>query len=608
MKRRVLLAPLDPVHDVGLKLIDRGLREAGHETVLLPPDLPPEEIVAAALRAGADCILLSRTLGYTVAEAAARFVDLCEAAGLRQRVRLGIGGMAIRPELAAELGFDGAFGPGTTVDEAVAFVEGRPCHELRRSRPVRFKQHLARGYGYTYQHAGIGRLLDQIADEFLAWAAGRTTPGVERAEVRRALLAAEAAGQDPAPLRREYRRLCAGAAVSFYATGTLPAGVRPVGGAGLDGLAAYCRQADAAGTAPPLRPGGARPLVLTQYGTGCPVTDIAHIKVLEAWAADGVIHFDPSWGARTEGLLEGLLSHQGDGTLITAANLRRIKGALAAPTLFQVRAHRGLNTPETVVLAADAGADLTKINIAYGALAGGTDPERLAVDGLQALRLAAEYGLPYDVVTNEELAGVPAHKAFAGMLITAHVGRRLGGTPLLQPLFCHGPEAMVRNLMADNYVDFNAAKVCALRQILDAPIWPGAPVGFMTHTEDRVQSAVTTALHAALGAALHLEAVTVASTDEAYSGGPIVSASRVDTLRAVREAFRFFGAAGISPTPRAQALAEELVAGIEAVLAQVAAVGFVPALYQGLLGSPADGAHPGRAGRGTVRRITACAP
>ena len=44
-KKKVLLAPLDPVHDIGLKMIKRGLEQAGHETILLPPDYSQEEII-----------------------------------------------------------------------------------------------------------------------------------------------------------------------------------------------------------------------------------------------------------------------------------------------------------------------------------------------------------------------------------------------------------------------------------------------------------------------------------------------------------------------------------------------------------------------------------
>ena len=172
------------------------------------------------------------------------------------------------------------------------------------------------------------------------------------------------------------------------------------------------------------------------------------------------------------------------------------------------------------MLAANSGADLTKINICYGALGAGTEPARLTVDGVESIRLAAKYKLPFDVVTNEELCGVPAHKAFAGMLIVANLALALGAEPILQPLFCYSPEVMIDGKMKDNYVDFNAAKIMALQEIVTAPIWPGAPIGFLTQTEERVQSSVSTGLHAALASSLGVDAISIASADEAYSPGP----------------------------------------------------------------------------------------
>ena len=75
--------------------------------------------------------------------------------------------------------------------------------------------------------------------------------------------------------------------------------------------------------------------------------------------------------------LEGLLTHEGSGSIITEQNLRKTKLVLNDSTLWTVRAHRGLNTPETVVLAGKAGADLTKINIVYGSLNAGTAPKSI---------------------------------------------------------------------------------------------------------------------------------------------------------------------------------------------------------------------------------------
>lgn len=58
MMKKILMAPLDPVHDIGLKIINRGLREAGHETILLQPDLPLEEIIQEIIDKKADTVLI----------------------------------------------------------------------------------------------------------------------------------------------------------------------------------------------------------------------------------------------------------------------------------------------------------------------------------------------------------------------------------------------------------------------------------------------------------------------------------------------------------------------------------------------------------------------
>lgn len=600
--KKVLLAPLDPVHDVGLKIIRRGLREAGHETILLPPDLPVEEIVQKILEYSVDTVLISRTIGYNVAEVLARFVDLLDAVGVRENIRLGVGGMAIRPELAAELGFDAGFGPGTGAEEALAFVEGREW-AAKLSKIKKKKKDLTAGYSYAYRHQKIGEKLGAITDMILAWAENKTSPGVKRAAVREQLWDVHR-WRDYVPMTeflKEYPGLCGEPARNFYLGGLFPPKTRRFTREEVVTLEDYVRRTKELMTTTRLQHSRAKPLIFNQYGTGCPFMDIGHIKVSEGWGADGVIHFDPSWGARTEGLFDGFLTHQEDGTLITPANLNRIKLSLEPGTLWQVRAHRGLNTPETVVLAGKIGADLTKINICYGALGGGTDPARMTVDGVWAIRYATKYNLPFDVVTNEELCGVPACKAFAGMLITVDLSLRLGGKPILQPLFCNSPEVMVGGQMQDNYVEFNAAKIMALQKIIDAPIWPGAPVGFLTQTEERVQSSVSTALHACLAALLGVEAVTIASSDEAYSGGPITVPARIDTLRAVSETFRFFGRTGIALTRQMELWSDEIVTGIEGVLTRVLQKGdFVQALYDGVLGSREDGAYPGRNGKGTV--------
>lgn len=602
---KVLLAPLDPVHDIGLKMIARGLNEAGHDATLLPPDLPPEDIVEQAVRQGAGTLLISRTLGYGVAELLAKFIDMADAAGIRDTVRIGIGGMAIRRELAAELGFDAGFGPGTTVEEVLCFVEGREYIP----DPTRFyktKPDMTAGYDYRYLHPGIENKLSRISEMIVNWVKDKTSPGVKRAKLRDELwdITKWRNREGDGELFTHYPVLCGDIPRKYYATGELHPKTRRLTKEEVIGLEKYLEETKARMSVLKLQHTRKRPLVFNQYGTGCPFMDIGHILSSEAWGADGVVHFDPSWGARTEGFLDGFLTHQEDGTVITPANLNRIYGSLEKSTLWQIRAHRGLNTPETVVLAGKIGADLTKINICYGALGAGTDPERLTVDGYYSILYSKKYKLPFDVVTNEELAGVPAHKAFAGMLIISDLAVRLGARPILQPLFAYSPEVMIHNLMADNYIDFNAAKIYALRAIVNAPIWPGAPIGFLTHTEDRVQSALSTALHAALAASLEVDAISIASTDEAYSGGPISAPAKIDTLRGVSESFRFLGQAGITPTGKANEYTDKLVNGIEKVLDEVIRAGdFVSAIHQGILGSREEGAYPGRSGKDTVETV-----
>ncbi|TYP59880.1 cobalamin B12-binding domain-containing protein [Thermosediminibacter litoriperuensis] len=601
-KKKVLLAPLDPVHDIGLKMIKRGLDQAEHDTILLPPDYSPEEIIKTAMDNDVDVILISRTLGYRVAEILGSFIDLAEASGIRERVRIGIGGMAIRPELAAELGFDAGFGPGTTVEEAVAFVEGREYVKEDVSRS-KFKKDMTEKYDYTFKNKRIENLLNAIVDGIIDYVKNKTTPGVERAKIRERML--ESTDEtEVLKLKKEYARLCDNVVKVYYDSGALKEKTRHLTAEELKALETYLEKLKLRINPLKLQHADKNPMVFIQYGTGCPFMDIAHIKTCEAWGADGVVHFDPSWGARTEGFFEGYITHEEDGSVITYENLRIIKDALMPSTLWQVRAHRGLNTPETVLLAGKVGADLTKINIAYGSLGGGTDPERLTVDAVAAIKYAARFDMPFDVVTNEELCGVPAHKAFAGMLIVTMLGLRLGAKPILQPLFCYSPEVMISGQMRDNYVDFNAAKISALRSILNAPIWCGAPIGFLTQTEDRVQSSLSTALHASLASVLGVDGISIASADEAYSGGPISVAARIDTLRATQSAFRFFGHAEITPTRNSEIWASQIVEGIESTLDSVAKNGnFVDALYRGLLGSRGEGAYPGRAGRGTVTSL-----
>ncbi|MHC1783668.1 MAG: cobalamin-binding protein [Anaerolineaceae bacterium] len=606
--KTILLAPLDPVHDNAIKLLKRKLADLGYEAFSMPPGTSPEEVVQKSLEFKPAVILVSRTLGYKVAEILSHLVDLAEAAGLRDHCRIGVGGMALTREAGAELGFDACFIGELKMNEVVDFIENRLSGGVvdQGSSISRIKTDITAGYSYAFSDTAIEGCLNQIAEQALAWAQNKTTNGIERAKIRAEMIAGQeeaqtghANGKTQQDLLKKYISLCDPEIQAFYLSRSLPAGVRWLEKSETERVPELFENAHGEFTS--LRHNQTKPLFFSQYGTGCPVMDVLHIKVAEAWGIDGVFHFDPSWNAQKEGLLEGHLTHEHDGTIITLDNLKFIRHFMEPYTLWNVRGHRGLNTPETQVLGHTAGADLFKINIPYGSTAGGTDPQRLMVDGIYSLMLAAQYGIPFDIPGNDELSGVPPYKTFAGILIMMALGLKLGARPIPKPLLCYSPYMTINGKMDDNMIDMNLAKLAVWQDIVDTPLWPGEPVGFMTHTPDRVQSSLQTSLHATLASTMQVDAVTIASSDEAYSKGPISVQARVDTLRAVRDELRFQGGVRATLTPTVESIKDEIHQKISETLAIVARRGDLTAsIYEGLLGSQEDGLYPGRVGSGSV--------
>ncbi|MEW5798115.1 MAG: cobalamin B12-binding domain-containing protein [Bacteroidota bacterium] len=596
--KKILCVPFDPVHDVGIKLIKNSLAERGHCTELLPPDLSMEEIVKKASATQYDYILVSRTLGYGVAELLARFNDLLDAAGVRESTKIVLGGKPITPELAAELGFDKGFGEHSSIDEVIAYIEDRPLHSAAGNHE-RTKPDITCHYFYSFRHRRIGDLLDTIAEKTLRWAEGKSSAGIERCKIRQELSVVTDSSRRRSLMDR-YDALCDPVIADANSKKIFPKGVRYITDNEVENIRLLLRQKQSLHQQN-IRHNARQPLIFKFLGSGCPTMDIVHAKICERYGVDGFLIINPSWEARYEGLLHGLLTHENDGTITSEENVRLMRESLDPSTLLTVRAHRGLNTPETIYLAAQAGADMTKINLVYGSLGAGTDPERLTVDGLFAMKIAAEHIMAFDIPGNDELSGVPAAKSLAGLLINVMLGKKLGAKAILKPLFCYGPDIVLHGQMKQNYVDYNAAKIRALRSIVDAPIWPGEPIAFMTQTEERVQSANATSYHAALAACAGVDAITIASTDEAFSRGPITIASRIDSIRAVTDAFRFMGDASFQPTAAADNFTDDFVRKIQSTLETVAAYANLPeAINAGALGSKEDGAYPGTFGKGTV--------
>ncbi len=594
----ILCVPLDPVHDVGIKIISAELSKHGHKTELLAPDLAIESIIKKAAMGKYDFILVSRTLGYGIAELLAKFVDQLDAAGIRDHSKIVIGGKAITPELAAELGFDKGFDEHSSIESILAFIEGRTIDQ-HSNEIKKEKINIPEKHTYEFHHKEIESLLEQIVTKTLRWSEGKSSPGIRRAQLRGELMRAHD-DDHRKQLKENYNLLCDKEIVDGNTLHQFPKGVRFVSSEELHNLEKMLTSHTANHTVR-IQHNDRQPLVFKFLGSGCPIMDITHGKICERWGIDGFLIINPSWEARYEGLLEGMLTHENDGTITSLENIRLMKHWLDPSTLLTVRAHRGLNTPETTLLAGEAGADLTKIDLVYGSLGAGTDPERLTIDGIESIKIAGRYKMAFDIPGNDELSGVPAWKTLAGLLINVMIGKKLGTNAILKPLFCYGPHIVLNGQMKLNYVDYNAAKILALKEIVDCPIWPGEPIAFMTQTEDRVQSANATSYHAALAASLDIDAITIASTDEAYSRGPISISSRIDSIRAVTDAFHFMGNAGFSPTKEMQLFKDDFIKKITSTLRAVAEADNLPdAINKGLLGNAEDGAYPGKFGKGTV--------
>ncbi len=595
--KSILCVPLDPVHDVGIKIIHRELQKHGYQSYLLPPDLPLEKILEKCLERDYDYILVSRTIGYGVAEVLARFIDLLDASGVREKAKVIIGGKAITPELATELGFDKGFDEHTSIEELISYLEGKTLDSIKTGLN-RLKKDFVNTHTYNFFDSQIENLLELIAEKTLNWVQNKTTNATERSKIREEIIN-EYNPEKRNNLLKKYLQLCDKEIINFYEQGYFKS-VRFVTEKERLDLRKFL---DEHRHFNPLKIqiNKSQPIIFKFLGSGCPIMDIVHGKICERWGANGFLIINPSWEARFEGLLDGLLSHENDGTITTLDNLLLFRKSFDHSTYLTIRAHRGLNTPETVLIGGNAEADFTKINLVYGSLGAGTDPYRLLVDGIEALRLSARFNMPFDIPGNDELSGVPAWKTLAGLLINLKLGLKLGAKPILKPLFCYGPHIRINGYMEQNYIDYNAAKIEVLKSIVDAPIWPGEPIAFMTQTEDRVQSSISTALHAALASTLKVDAITIASSDEAYSRGPISIASRIDTLQSVAETFKFYGSTNILFTGDFEIYKQMIYEKLRDVLISVSKRNnLAEAIMSGDLGNQEDGAYPGLFGRGTV--------
>ena len=122
---RVVLAKVGlDGHDRGIKVVARALRDAGFHVIYAGLWQTPEAVVRAVVDEDADWLGLSLLSGAHMT-LVPRVLDLLKAAGLGH-VGVLVGGIIPEADVSKlrDLGVARVFGPGTSLDDIVAFLRG----------------------------------------------------------------------------------------------------------------------------------------------------------------------------------------------------------------------------------------------------------------------------------------------------------------------------------------------------------------------------------------------------------------------------------------------------------------------------------------------------
>lgn len=123
---RILLAKVGlDGHDRGVKVVARGLRDAGFHVIYAGLWQTPEAVARAAADEDVDWVGLSLLSGAHLT-LAPRVIDALRAEGLSD-VGVIIGGIVPADDVPKlrEIGIASVFGPGTSIEEIVSFLRNR---------------------------------------------------------------------------------------------------------------------------------------------------------------------------------------------------------------------------------------------------------------------------------------------------------------------------------------------------------------------------------------------------------------------------------------------------------------------------------------------------
>ncbi|MCP4005053.1 MAG: cobalamin-binding protein [bacterium] len=119
-KGRIVIGTVQgDLHDIGKNLVSAMFEGAGFDVIDLGSDVPAEQFVAAAKEKDADLVGLSALLTVTM-QSMKSVVDGLEAAGLRDRVKVLVGGAPLSTSYADEIKAD-AYADNATAAVRAAF-------------------------------------------------------------------------------------------------------------------------------------------------------------------------------------------------------------------------------------------------------------------------------------------------------------------------------------------------------------------------------------------------------------------------------------------------------------------------------------------------------
>jgi len=125
-KIRVLIAkPGLDGHDRGIKVVSRGLRDAGMEVIYLGLRLTPEQIAESAIQEDVDVVGMDCLSGAHMSLFPRTLKLLQEKGG--EDMLVVAGGIIPEKDIPAlkEAGIAEIFGPGTPIDDIVNYINGK---------------------------------------------------------------------------------------------------------------------------------------------------------------------------------------------------------------------------------------------------------------------------------------------------------------------------------------------------------------------------------------------------------------------------------------------------------------------------------------------------